>query len=85
MPTLSTFYGIKITMNYNDHPPPHFYAQYQEYEVTVEIATGGITGQMPRRALNLIWAWLDQHEVELRENWERARRRQLLQPIDPLP
>jgi len=85
MPTLSTFYGIKITMNYNDHPPPHFHAEYQEYETVVEIATGSVTGKMPRRALNLIWAWLDEHEAELFENWDRARQRRPLQPIDPLP
>jgi len=37
MPTISIFYGIKITMNYNDHNPPHFHAEYQDYEVTVDI------------------------------------------------
>ena len=85
MPTLSIFYGIKITMNYNDHLPPHFHAEYQDYEAIVEIATGGVTGKLPRRALNLIWAWLDEHQHELAENWERARARQALQSIDPLP
>ena len=84
MPTISTFYGIKITMNYNDHPPPHFHAEYQDYEATLEIATGAVTGHMPRRALNLLWAWLDLHEAELAENWERSRRRQPLKPIEPL-
>lgn len=85
MPTLSIFYGIKITMNYNDHAPPHFHAEYQEYEVTIEVATGAVTGHMPRRALNLIWAWLDNHHDELSENWQRAQKRQLLLRIDPLP
>ncbi|WP_423224033.1 DUF4160 domain-containing protein [Candidatus Amarolinea aalborgensis] len=81
---MSTFYGIKITMNYHDHLPPHFHAEYQDYEVIVEIGTGSVTGKMPRRALSLIWTWLDEHHAELVENWERARRRQLLSPIDPL-
>lgn len=72
-------------MNYNDHPPPHFHAEYQDYEVTLEIATGAVTGNMPRRALNLIWAWLDEHQDELVENWQRARQRQPLNPIEPLP
>jgi hypothetical protein len=85
MPTLSIFYGIKITMNYNDHLPPHFHAEYQEYEAIVEIVTGGVTGKIPRRALNLIWAWLDEHQDELSENWERSRQHQSLKPIDPLP
>ena len=55
-------------MNYNDHPPSHFHAEYQDFEVTVEIATGLVTGKMPRRAMNLIWAWLDEHRDELQEN-----------------
>ncbi len=85
MPTLSIFYGIKITMNYRDHNPPHFHAEYQEYEVTVDIQTGEVTGKMPRRALNLLWDWLDEHRDELLENWQLARERRALEPIDPLP
>lgn len=71
-------------MNYNDHNPPHFHAEYQDYEVTVDIKTGVITGKMPRRALNLVWTWLDEHQAELLENWERAQRRQALNQIEPL-
>ena len=44
------------TMNYNDHSPPHYHAEYQGYEVLVDVATGAVTGAMPRRALNLIWS-----------------------------
>lgn len=84
MPTLSTFYGIKVSMNYNDHLPPHFHAEYQDFEVTMEIANGLVTGKMPRRALNLIWAWVDEHREELEDNWELARARRPLQPIEPL-
>lgn len=84
MPTISQFYGIKITMNYNDHSPPHFHAEYQGYEVLVDVATGAVTGAMPRRALNLIWSWLDEHQGELLDNWQRARNRQVLNWIEPL-
>lgn len=84
MPTLSVFYGIKVTMNYNDHLPPHFHAEYQDFEVTMEIANGLVTGKMPRRALNLIWAWVDEHRDELAHNWELARARRPLEPIEPL-
>ncbi len=84
MPTISIFYGIRITMNYNEHNPPHFHAEYQDYEILVDIRTGAITGKMPRRALNLIWEWLDEHQTELLENWERVRGRQPLKRIEPL-
>jgi len=84
MPTISMFYGIKITMNYNDHNPPHFHAEYQNYEIAVDIYTGAVTGKMPRRAINLIWSWLDEQRNELLENWEMAKKRQPLKQIDPL-
>ena len=85
MPTVSMFYGIKISMNYNEHNPPHFHAEYQDYEITVDIRDGAITGKMPKRAIRLIWDWLDEHQGELLENWDRARGRQALNRIDPLP
>lgn len=85
MPTISEFYGIRITMNYNNHLPPHFHAEYQDGEVTVDIRTGAITGKMSRRALNLVWQWLDEHRDELFENWERAQQRRPVSRIDPLP
>ncbi len=83
MPTVSIFYGIRITMNYNYHSPPHFHAEYQDYEVIIDIGTMSVTGDMPRRALNMIWAWLDKHQAELLEDWECARNRQPLRWIEP--
>ncbi len=39
MPQISCFFGIIIRMFYNDHLPPHFHAEYGEYEATYEIET----------------------------------------------
>lgn len=36
---------------YRDHSPPHFYAIYGEYEITVEIESGIINGRFPKRLL----------------------------------
>lgn len=44
MPEISRFYGIIIFMNYHDHNPPHFHANYKEFEVTVDIETRLVTG-----------------------------------------
>ena len=71
-------------MNYNDHLPPHFHAEYQGYEAIIEIANGNVTGKMPRRALRMIWSWLDAHQEELKENWARASNRRVLLDIAPL-
>jgi len=84
VPTLSRFYGIVIFVNYNDHNPPHFHARYQDQEVTIEIETGIVLGKMSRRALQMIFEWLEKHRDELRRNWDLTRERKPLEPISPL-
>ena len=37
MPTISMFRGIKVTMYWMDHMPPHFHAFYGGEEVLVSI------------------------------------------------
>lgn len=82
MPTISRFYGIVVFMNYNDHVPAHIHARYQDFEVTIEIESGVVQGVMPRRALSMLFEWIDKYRAELLLNWERAQNRQ---PLDPIP
>jgi Domain of unknown function (DUF4160) len=44
-----------------------------------------IAGSLPRRALSLVAEWAALHQDELTANWERARREEQLEPIEPLP
>ena len=37
MPEISRFLGIIIRMYLREHAPPHFHAEYGEYEITVDI------------------------------------------------
>lgn len=46
-----------IYMYYRDHAPPHFHAEYAEFEITVDIQSGAVTGRFPTRALNLVLEW----------------------------
>ena len=84
MPEIRRFLGIVIRMYYRDHAPPHFHAEYGEYEITVEIDTGVVAGKFPRRALSAVLDWYGLHQRELAENWELARRERPLNRIDPL-
>ncbi len=84
MPEISRFLGIVIGMFYREHGPPHFHATYGEYDITVDIETGVVTGQFPRRALRHVLEWYDLHQRELMENWERADQRRPLNKIAPL-
>jgi hypothetical protein len=71
-------------MFYRDHAPPHFHAIYGEYEITVEIESGVIDGRFPKRALKLVFEWLELHREELLENWRLAEDRRPLNKIEPL-
>lgn len=84
MPQISFFYGIIILMNYSDHAPAHFHAWYGEYKVIVSIKDGVVKGEMPARALKMVFEWLDQHRDELMDNWDRARNGETLEKITPL-
>ena len=84
MPVVSRFLGIVIAMNWNDHVPAHFHARYGEYEVIVHIDTGIVEGRFPKRALRHVMEWYDLHKDELLDNWERCRRNEAPNSIDPL-
>jgi len=85
MPEISRFYGIIVFMNYNDHLPPHFHAWYGEYKVTININDGIVKGEMPKRALNLIFEWMDNNREELLNDWQLAKEGKTLVHINPLP
>ena len=84
MPVISRFYGIVIFMNYNDHEPPHFHARYGDQEVIVGIVSGMVTGKMSKRALNMLFEWMEMHRPDLVENWSLARELKPLRQIPPL-
>lgn len=84
MPEISRFYGIIITMYMPDHNPPHFHVRYNEYHALIDIQTGKVTGEMPRRALKLVYDWLDLHQKELIANWQRMENGEELVTISPL-
>lgn len=84
MPEICRFYGIIIYMFYNDHNPPHFHVEYQDFDAIIEIESGVVKGKIPRRALKLIFEWMDLHKDELLENWKKIEERKALQKINPL-
>lgn len=84
MPEISNFYGIVITMYFPEHYPPHFHVRYNEYHASIDIQTGKVTGEMPRRALKLVYEWLDMHKEELLENWYKLEKGSVPSKIQPL-
>lgn len=84
MPEISSFYGIAIYMYINEHNPPHFHVVYQNYKAIIYINSGTVLGNMPRRALNLVFEWLDGHKDELLDNWQRLSNYESPLKIEPL-
>ncbi len=84
MPEISRFYGILIKMYFNEHNPPHFHAEYQDYKATITIKKGVVEGKMPKRALKLIFEWLEIHQEELFENWSTIEKTGEYKKIEPL-
>ncbi len=85
MPEISRFFGIIIRMYFNDHVPPHFHADYGENSIEITIETLEVLkGKLPNRVLGLVLEWASLHRGELRTDWERARKGETLEPIQPL-
>ncbi|WP_066456722.1 DUF4160 domain-containing protein [Anaerotruncus rubiinfantis] len=85
MPEISLFYGIRITMFYEDHNPPHFHAEYAENKAIVDILEGKVMrGFLSSKQLRLILAWCEIHRDELMQNWELSKDGKPLNRINPL-
>lgn len=85
MPEISRFFGIIITMYYNDHAPPHFHVRYGEQRAIVNIETLAVMeGRLTPRVLGMVTEWAALHKSELVDDWTLARAQQPLQHISPL-
>jgi hypothetical protein len=88
MPRISAFYGITIWMFYDETVHlgrAHFHARYGGDEASIDLETVAVlAGRLPPRALRLVAEWASAHAAELEANWDRARRHEPLQPIEPL-
>ena len=76
MPIISMFYGIIIRLYSIDnkrHNLPHIHAKYAEFEAVIGIGDGEIlSGELPRKQLRLVRAWIELHRDELMADWELA-------------
>lgn len=85
VPTISRFFGILITMYFDDHDPAHFHARHADGAAKVRIDTLEVlVSTLDRRHLRLVLAWAELHRDELAENWQRARAGETLNDIEPL-
>jgi hypothetical protein len=85
MPEISRFFGIIITMNYSEHPPPHFHVRYSGQKAIIAIETLTLLqGKLSPRVLGMVIEWATIHQNDLLENWQLARQHAPLQKVKPL-
>ena len=69
MPEIALFYGIRITMYYDNHNPPHFHVEYNGKKALIDINDACVLqGALPSRQLKLVLAWCVIHQDELMRN-----------------
>jgi len=85
MPEISRFYGIIISLFYNEHNPPHFHIRYDSFKAVIRIRDFQLLeGRLPPRALGLVTEWAARHQNELIAGWELAANGQEPPRIEPL-
>jgi hypothetical protein len=85
MPEISHFLGIIIYMYFNDHNPPHFHVQYNDFRAMINIEKLNlIKGELPARVLGLVIEWAELHQAELKANWENLAKTGNYAKIAPL-
>jgi uncharacterized protein DUF4160 len=85
MPEICAFYGIVITIYFDDHLPAHFHAEYGGDEVLLNIDTlSVVAGKLSARAMSLVMEWASLHREELKGAWQKTQNLERPGNIDPL-
>ena len=64
---------------------PHLHARYAEFEASIGIDDGEVlAGEIPRKQLRLVQAWIELRRDELIADWVLARSGEVPYKIDPL-
>jgi phosphomannomutase len=85
MPEISRFYGIIISIFYDEHNPPHFHARYGDHNLVLAINDFRVLeGFFPARALGLVTEWAALHQEELLKDWKLAEKNIHPEKIEPL-
>lgn len=76
MPILSVFFGIIVRMYFYDnkqHHLAHIHTEYQGQKAVFDIESGElIEGNLPRKQLRLVQAWIELRRDELLADWYLA-------------
>lgn len=70
MPTIHIIDAIKILIYFDDHAPPHFHAEYNEYKELIEINTlESYRGKLPKKQKKKVIKWAKNNQDFLIQKW----------------
>lgn len=85
MPEIARFFGIIVTMYYDDHNLPHLHAEFGGKKALVDFHGNVLRGDLgSRTALRLLREWIDLHATDLADDWALARAGKTINKIAPL-
>lgn len=87
MPIVSQFYGIIISMFFNDtdrHHLPHIHVQYAEYRASFDFNGNILSGNLPNKPKKLVEAWIEIRKEDLLTLWNMLQNGNGSFMIEPL-
>lgn len=87
MPIISQFYGIIISMFFNDtdkHHMPHIHVQYSEHRCVFDFNGNILSGNIPNKQKKMIEAWIEMRKEDLFTLWNMLQNENNGFTIEPL-
>jgi len=82
VPTVATVEGVKIQFYPDDHPPPHFHAEFAEYRAKFDIADlTVIKGFLPIAKHRAVVQWASLRQDDLSKIFARAIAKERLEKL----
>jgi len=76
MPTISMFYGILVSIYFEEserHHTQHIHVRYSGHNASIAISDGRVlAGEFPSKQLKMVQAWIEIHQDELFADWDLA-------------
>lgn len=88
MPIISQFYGIIVTMYFEEnrgkHFKPHIHVRYNEYKSVYDFEGNILEGEIPFKQKKMIEAWIVIHKEDLEKLWKSMQEESKFFKIEPL-